>query len=345
MMLLSYIILQAAPAATEEINPFVVAAILILSLWGIIQAIVSRIRTRKRIIKDYLNVFESKNSEISNEKKEDVEEIKQEVRLPTDEQVRSIATIGQGSNWISRVGNSNLFPMAFEWVNESQYKDVLKFKSLRSDKMNYAPTVRLYCEGDSFFYDGDWTSNKITINCWSLGNVIIQYPGKCFVKVICPYINFDINKPNREAEQIDDNSYILEIDYNPDRIAAWEKAKEEERRTRIEKAKEAEEKRKIEEIKVKIKERHRNRELEKIAMQELMDKGMVFPESSKRPPIPKDVADAVWNRDGGKCVYCGSTENLQFDHIIPFSKGGATTIENLQLLCQKCNLEKSNKIG
>ena len=76
-----------------------------------------------------------------------------------------------------------------------------------------------------------------------------------------------------------------------------------------------------------------------------MDEGDLFPEANKRPPIPKEVVDVVWRRDGGKCVYCGSTENLQLDHIIPFSKGGATTVENLQLLCQKCNLQKSNKIG
>lgn len=345
MMLLSYIILQTAPATTEEINPFVVAALLILSLWGIIQAIVSRKRTRKRIIKDYLNVFESKNSEISNEKKEDVEEIKQEVRLPTDEQIRKAATIGLYSDWIFHSENINLFPLAFEWKEISQYKKILRFKSLRSDKINYAPTLSVNIDDDNFFYDGTWTSNKVSLNCWSLGNVVIPYPDKCFVKVIYPLSTLDMKLLGGKGRQIKDNSDILEVDNNPDRIAAWEKAKEEERRTRIEKAKEAEEKRKIEEIKAKIKERHRNRELEKIAMQELMDEGMVFPESSKRPPIPKDVADAVWNRDGGKCVYCGSTENLQFDHIIPFSKGGATTIENLQLLCQKCNLEKSNKIG
>lgn len=98
-------------------------------------------------------------------------------------------------------------------------------------------------------------------------------------------------------------------------------------------------------IKNKLLDKKRKQELEKVAMQELMDEGELFPEAGKRPPIPKDVVDAVWRRDGGKCVYCGSTENLQLDHIIPFSKGGATTVENLQLLCQKCNLQKSNKIG
>lgn len=63
-----------------------------------------------------------------------------------------------------------------------------------------------------------------------------------------------------------------------------------------------------------------------------------------REKIPEHVRQAVWKRDGGCCVKCGATEDLQFDHIIPFSKGGATSIENLQILCGTCNREKSNKI-
>lgn len=99
------------------------------------------------------------------------------------------------------------------------------------------------------------------------------------------------------------------------------------------------------EIARKIKERQRKRDLEKLVRQELIDNGELFGEQTKRPPIPREVVDAVYKRDGGRCIYCGSTENLQLDHIIPFSKGGSTTVENLQLLCQKCNLEKSNHIG
>jgi hypothetical protein len=118
---------------------------------------------------------------------------------------------------------------------------------------------------------------------------------------------------------------------------AVRKKKEEDARRRLEAEKAA--------IAKKLKERHRKRELEKIVMQELIDSGELFGEQPKRPPIPREVVDAVYRRDGGRCVYCGSTENLQLDHIIPFSKGGSTTIENLQLLCQKCNLEKSNHIG
>ena len=98
-------------------------------------------------------------------------------------------------------------------------------------------------------------------------------------------------------------------------------------------------------IKAKLLEKKKKREIEKLALQELVEEGEIFAEANKRPPIPKDVVDTVWNRDGGKCVYCGSNENLHLDHIIPFSKGGDTSVENLQLLCQKCNLEKSNKIG
>ncbi len=65
----------------------------------------------------------------------------------------------------------------------------------------------------------------------------------------------------------------------------------------------------------------------------------------KREPIPQKVKNDVWNRDGGKCVKCDSNENLEFDHIIPFSKGGASTFRNLQLLCEPCNRKKSAKIG
>lgn len=99
------------------------------------------------------------------------------------------------------------------------------------------------------------------------------------------------------------------------------------------------------EIAEKIKEKHRRRQLEKIVRQELIDSGELFGDQPKREKIPREIVDAVYTRDGGRCVYCGSTENLQLDHMIPFSKGGATTLENLQLLCQKCNIEKSNKIG
>ena len=64
----------------------------------------------------------------------------------------------------------------------------------------------------------------------------------------------------------------------------------------------------------------------------------------KRVPIPEEVKFEVWRRDEGKCVICNSNQNLEFDHIIPFSKGGSNTARNLQLLCETCNRKKSNKI-
>ena len=61
--------------------------------------------------------------------------------------------------------------------------------------------------------------------------------------------------------------------------------------------------------------------------------------------IPTWVKREVFKRDKGKCVKCGTSKNLHFDHIIPFSKGGASdTPENIQLLCSKHNLEKRDRI-
>ena len=61
--------------------------------------------------------------------------------------------------------------------------------------------------------------------------------------------------------------------------------------------------------------------------------------------IEQSIKDDVLNRDNGKCVECGSNEKLEFDHIIPFSKGGSNTYRNIQLLCEPCNRTKSDKIG
>lgn len=62
--------------------------------------------------------------------------------------------------------------------------------------------------------------------------------------------------------------------------------------------------------------------------------------------IPAPVKIEVWKRDKGRCVMCGSKDNLHFDHIIPYSKGGSSLVtENIQLLCARHNLAKRDKIG
>ncbi len=63
-----------------------------------------------------------------------------------------------------------------------------------------------------------------------------------------------------------------------------------------------------------------------------------------RKPISDTVKRAVWVRDQGRCVGCGSTTDLQFDHIIPYSKGGGDSEQNLQILCGTCNRSKSDSI-
>ena len=67
--------------------------------------------------------------------------------------------------------------------------------------------------------------------------------------------------------------------------------------------------------------------------------------SGRRERIPERVRIEVWRRDGGKCARCGSREDLEYDHIVPVSKGGSNTARNVELLCQRCNREKSSNIA
>ena len=61
--------------------------------------------------------------------------------------------------------------------------------------------------------------------------------------------------------------------------------------------------------------------------------------------IPAEIKREVLKRDNGQCVMCGRTDNLHFDHDLPYSLGGSSiTSENIQLLCAFHNLSKSNKI-
>ena len=70
------------------------------------------------------------------------------------------------------------------------------------------------------------------------------------------------------------------------------------------------------------------------------NKDSAFP----RPAIPEAIRIEVWRRDSGQCVKCSSRENLEYDHIIPISKGGSNTTRNIELLCEACNRSKGANI-
>ncbi len=66
----------------------------------------------------------------------------------------------------------------------------------------------------------------------------------------------------------------------------------------------------------------------------------------RRRLIPGAIKQEVWIRDRGQCVECGSTDELHFDHIIPYSRGGSSsTAANVQLLCARHNLSKGARIA
>ena len=51
----------------------------------------------------------------------------------------------------------------------------------------------------------------------------------------------------------------------------------------------------------------------------------------------------VFEKFGNFCMRCGSSDKLEIDHVVPYSKGGYTSIENSQVLCRSCNSWKRDK--
>jgi len=69
------------------------------------------------------------------------------------------------------------------------------------------------------------------------------------------------------------------------------------------------------------------------------------PGARRRRAVPVSISRAVYLRDGRRCQDCGNTRGeFHLDHRVPFSKGGETTIENLQVLCRACNLSKGARV-
>jgi len=83
-------------------------------------------------------------------------------------------------------------------------------------------------------------------------------------------------------------------------------------------------------------ERRKRRQLERARAQLARD-------GARRPvraPVPRALRQAVFERDGGRCVDCASAFDLQYDHAIPVVLGGATSLANLELRCGECNRRK-----
>jgi len=94
--------------------------------------------------------------------------------------------------------------------------------------------------------------------------------------------------------------------------------------------------------------RLRTKDIKQADLDALLESGLI--DRGERPTdenmswasryIPRQIKEAVLERDGGVCTACGATENVEFDHIIPVSHGGESIEENLQLLCRSCNRKK-----
>lgn len=68
-----------------------------------------------------------------------------------------------------------------------------------------------------------------------------------------------------------------------------------------------------------------------------------FQRWANRAHIPVAIRKAVYLRDGNRCRFCGSEEDLSLDHIIPWSRGGPDMVENLRVLCRSCNSSRGNR--
>ena len=121
------------------------------------------------------------------------------------------------------------------------------------------------------------------------------------------------------------------------RLRAEERRRAKEQR-RVEKRQLAEEQRQAKEQK-----RRQEQEEEIRTFLELMrgeEKGL----KKRSPSIPQPGKMAVVTSDGGKCRRCRSTQDLHYDHIVPYSSGGSRTdVNNIQLLCGKCSRLKSTR--
>ncbi len=75
--------------------------------------------------------------------------------------------------------------------------------------------------------------------------------------------------------------------------------------------------------------------------------GIIISKISKIPTSPKVTKKNVWLRDKGRCQYCEKKVVLSeatVDHVLPKSKGGKNTWDNVALACAKCNQKKGSRL-
>ena len=91
---------------------------------------------------------------------------------------------------------------------------------------------------------------------------------------------------------------------------------------------------------IRDRQRRSAQQLDRAHMLLKVEEGQAAQVRGRREAIPREMRRAVFERDGGRCAQYGSNFDLQYDHVLPVALGGATTIDNLQLLCGDCNREK-----
>lgn len=64
----------------------------------------------------------------------------------------------------------------------------------------------------------------------------------------------------------------------------------------------------------------------------------------KRPWISSEIRQRVYDRDGNRCLACGTSDDLTLDHKHPYSLGGSDDESNLQTLCRPCNSKKGARV-
>lgn len=212
----------------------------------------------------------------------------------------------------------NLWERDFKKAQEELYKDVKKF--IKNDRgWGSRKRIEEYKKKRlQEFYDLAWDLQ--------LDNLTLLYIVRCNTEKE-GFVNLKLS-----ANYDDDTGKIIKFNIG-DRKSGWELIKEKAYSAYLKTYKDSIE----------------NKETVLSNIKKEMEKRTPFllnllKEKPRSRNIPAKVRYEVFQRDGGKCVFCGSNINIEFDHIIPFSKGGSNNTQNIRVLCQECNRRRGNDI-